>query len=162
MKKLWHQNKIFIILMSIVLVCFIIMSIFLAKLFFKSTGDKYGDRLDNIRSVKVSDQVINNAVSELEKSDNIKDATISVSGGNIYISLKLTGVANLEDAKNFAVTALGLFSDKIKEKYDFQFILSEEKTDNNEEIKIMGSKNANGTGLVWNNNTPIKSEESEQ
>lgn len=162
MKKLWHQNKIFIILMSIVVVCFIIMSIFLAKLFFKSTGDKYGDRLDNIRKVKVSDQVVNNAVTELEKNDNVKDVNINVAGGNIYITLKLAGVANLEDAKNFAVTALSLFSDKIKDKYDFQFIISEEKTDNNEEIKIMGSKNANGTGLVWNNNTPINNEESEQ
>lgn len=162
MKKLWHQNKIFIILMSIVVVCFIIMSIFLAKLFFKSTGDKYGDRLDNIRKVKVSDQVVNNAITELEKNDNVKDVNINVAGGNIYITLKLAGVVNLEDAKNFAVTALSLFSDKIKDKYDFQFIISEEKTDNNEEIKIMGSKNANGTGLVWNNNTPINNEESEQ
>ena len=46
--------------------------------------------------------------------------------------------------------------------YDIDFILTKEKSENDEGFTIMGAKNVNGSGLVWNNNTPIKDEETKK
>ena len=41
------------------------------------------------------------------------------------------------------------------EFYDINYTLLQSKTENSEGFTTMGTKNVNGSGLVWVNNTPI-------
>ena len=47
------------------------------------------------------------------------------------------------------------FSDEEKAFYDIHFTLVCEKSETNDGFTIMGSKNVNGTNLIWNNNNPV-------
>ena len=155
MKKFWRQYRIFIILMGIVLICMIVMGIILALLFFKSGKDKYGDRLDGIKKVKVTDKIKDQVISETDKDEKVTKTKIDVSGKTIYVTIYLENVSTVIEAQGKVVNALNTFPDEIKKKYDIQFILLQEKTDKVPEIKIMGCQNVLGNGLVWNNNREV-------
>lgn len=155
MKKFWRQYRIFIILMSIVVICMIIMGVILALLFFKSGKNKYGDRLDGIKKVKVTDKIKDQVISETDKDEKVTKTKIDVSGKTIYVTIYLENVSTVIEAQGKVVNALNTFPEDIKKKYDIQFILLQEKTDKVPEIKIMGCQNVLGTGLVWNNNREV-------
>ena len=160
MKKFWHQYRIFIILMSIVLICMVIMGIILGILFFKGGNNKYGDRLDSIKNVKVTDKIKDQVISETVKDEKVTKAKVDVSGKTIYITIYLENVSTVIEAQGKVVNAINTLPEEIKKKYDIWFILLQDKTDKVPEIKIMGCQNVLGNGLVWNNNTEF--EESEE
>ena len=159
MKKFWRQYRIFIILMGIVLLCMIAMGIFAISLFFKSGKDKYGDRLNNVKDVKVTEKMKDTIIAEANKDNNVLDTNVHVSGKIIYITLYLDGVSSVLEAEGKAINPLNAISEDVQKKYDIQFILIQEKTEKTPEIKIMGSKNVLGNGLVWNNNTDFTESE---
>ena len=159
MKKFWRQYRIFIILMGIVLLCMIAMGIFAISLFFKSDKDKYGDRLNNVKDVKVTEKMKDTIIAEANKDNNVLDTNVHVSGKIIYITLYLDGVSSVLEAEGKAINPLNAISEDVQKKYDIQFILIQEKTEKTPEIKIMGSKNVLGNGLVWNNNTDFTESE---
>ena len=159
MKKFWRQYRIFIILMGIVLLCMIAMGIFAISLFFKSGKDKYGDRLNNVKDVKVTEKMKDTIIAEANKDNNVLDTNVHVSGKIIYITLYLDGVSSVLEAEGKAINPLNAISEEVQKKYDIQFILIQEKTEKTPEIKIMGSKNVLGNGLVWNNNTEFSESE---
>ena len=150
MKKFWHQYRIFIILMGIIAIL----------LFFKSGKDKYGDRLDGIKKVTITEKMKDTIIAESNKDEKVKNTKIDVKGKIIYVTIYLENVSSVIEAQGKAVNSLSAISDDIKKKYDVQFIVIQEKTDTNPEIKIMGCQNVLGSGLVWNNNTNF--EESEE
>ena len=160
MKKFWHQYRIFIILMSIVLICMVIMGVILGILFFKGCNNKYGDRLDSIKKVKVTDKIKDQVISETVKDEKVTKAKVDVSGKTIYVTIYLENVSTVIEAQGKVVNAINTLPEDIKKKYDVQFILLQDKTDKVPEIKIMGCQNVLGNGLVWNNNTEF--EESEE
>ena len=62
-KKFYQNNRVFVILMSIVLVCIVIMAICLISFFYGSKDSSvYGERLDGIDGVKIEES----RISELE------------------------------------------------------------------------------------------------
>lgn len=160
MKKFWHQNRIFMILMGIVLICVIIMLVFLMKLFFNGGKDKYGDRLNNIKKVQVTEKMQKSVIDATNADEKVTKTEITINGGTIYVTINLENVGSVQEAEGKAVNAINAFSEKILNTYDIQFTLLQNKTEKDPQIKIMGCKNANGTGLVWNNDTDyLESEE---
>ena len=128
MKKFWRQYRIFIILMGIVLLCMIAMGIFAISLFFKSGKDKYGDRLNNVKDVKVTEKMKDTIIAEANKDNNVLDTNVHVSGKIIYITLYLDGVSSVLEAEGKAINPLNAISEEVQKKYDIQFILIQEKT----------------------------------
>ena len=43
--------------------------------------------------------------------------------------------------------------------YDFEFLIKSNKSENSDGFTILGAKNVSGSGLVWNNNNPVESED---
>ena len=50
-------------------------------------------------------------------------------------------------------------SDELLSDYDINLTLTSKATENSEGFTIMGAKNVAGSGVVWNNNTPVESDE---
>lgn len=140
----------------IIIACIGISAALLLKYFYYGNGgSKYGDRLDGIELITVSDDKKNSVVEDIKKRKNVKDAKVEVSGKIIYIRIAFNAGADLDTSKAIAVKTLEQFSDDEKAFYDVHFTLVSEKNEVSDGFTIMGSKNVNGTNLIWGNNNPI-------
>lgn len=153
MKKLMKENKPIFFMIVIVIVCAIISVALLFKYFyFGNGGTKYGDRLDGIDKVAITDSKRLDVEAKAKESKGVSNAEVLVTGKIIYIRISFDTTASLVDAQSTAVKLLEEFSDEEKNFYDIQFTLVQDATDNSAGFKIMGAKNVNGSNLVWNNN----------
>lgn len=140
----------------IIIACVGISAALLLKYFYYGNGgSKYGDRLDGIELITVSDDKKNSVVEDIKKRKNVKDAKVEVSGKIIYIRIAFNAGADLDTSKAIAVKTLEQFSDEEKAFYDIHFTLVSEKNEVSDGFTIMGSKNVNGTNLIWGNNNPV-------
>lgn len=156
-KKFYQNNRVFVILMSIVLICIIIMTICLISYFYGSKDSSvYGERLDGIDAVKIEESRQNDIDTKIEESPLVDYAKILVTGKIVYININFEKTASLEEAQGKAIEVLNEFSDEEKKFYDFHFTLEQKKSETGEGFIISGAKNVNGTNLVWNNNNEVK------
>ena len=58
-----------------------------------------------------------------------------------------------------AASSIEKLNEDILSFYDIDFTLKCEKSENSEGFTILGAKNVAGSGIIWNNNTPLESEE---
>ncbi len=155
LKKMWVENRILFVLFIIVIICcFIILGVCISY-FFGSSKSSYGDRLDGISEVKITDEVKNNFLDTIKQDELIKDVSFRTQGKIVYVSLEFVDTVTLVEAESKALAALMTFDEKYLNFYDFHFTLKNKGTESNDGFLIMGAKNVNGTGLIWNNNTEV-------
>ena len=149
MKKMWRNNKIFMILGAILLICAIAVIVVVLKYFIGSRKSVYGSRFDNMK-VKITDAQQNDYIKGLEENTNVVKVRFRVSHKTLYISVTFKDDIKIEDAKKIVDDSLALFSDDIKETYDINYTIK------NASYTLMGAKNAPGNGLIWGNNKPVE------
>ena len=158
LKKAYTDHRVFAILMSLVIVCFVLIGTVLIQCFYVGGNkDKYGDRLEGIEKVKIDTKDIQ---SKLLTEEIVKKADVKVTGKIVYFELKFDNPTSIDEAKSIAQKSLDFFKDEQKKFYDFHYTLKESGTEESEGFLIAGAKNRNGSGLVWNNNNPVVVEES--
>ena len=156
LKRIYTEHRVFAILMALVIVCFVLIGTVLMQCFYVGGNkDKYGARLDGIDKVKISESFIKDTESKLLSEEMVKKAEIKVTGKIVYISMKFDAPTTLVEAQSMAQKSLDFFKDEEKKFYDFIFTLREDSTESTEGFLISGAKNVNGSGLVWNNNSPV-------
>lgn len=158
-KELWGKNKVLIVLGIILIICLVTIICVGVSFFFGGSDTVYGNRLDDIENYPISEEFKNDYIASLLEDEEINDVTIDIRGRIIYISIDFVGDTTLANAKSKAVTSLEKFSDDLLSYYDINLILTSEATENSEGFTIMGAKNVAGSGVVWNNNTPVESDE---
>ena len=75
------------------------------------------------------------------------------------LSVVFNADTSLNDAEAKATSSLSNLSEDILSYYDINITLKCDKSENSEGFVILGARNVAGSGLVWNNNTPVESEE---
>ncbi len=155
LKKLWVENRILFVLFIIVSVCLLLILGVCVSYFFGSSKSSYGDRLDGIEEVQVTDEMKNNFIDNMKKDETIQNVSIHTQGKIIYIYFEFTSNVTLVEAQSKALASITNFEQKYLDFYDIHFTLENSGTENSEGFLIMGSKNVNGTGLIWNNNTEV-------
>lgn len=159
-KKFYQNNRVFVILMSIVLICIIIMMVCLINYFYGSKKSTvYGDRLDGIENVEITESRQSEIESKLLSDELINKADIMLTGKIVYVRLEFKEKASLIEAQGKAVGILDEFSEEEKKFYDYHFTLKQSASENNDGFIISGAKNVNGTNIVWNNNVEKKATE---
>ncbi|MBR1413300.1 MAG: hypothetical protein IJ574_01350 [Bacilli bacterium] len=156
----WKNNRVLFVLFVILIVCFIIIMGIGAKYFIGNNKSSYGDRLEITKKVKVSDKDKKEYQEFFKNDENVSEVKISVTGKIIYIRLTFKNIS-LVEAQSKALQSIEKISEKIQKTYDINFTLIEEKKDDNDGFTIMGAKNKGRSSIVWNNNTPVKTEENE-
>ena len=159
LKEIWSNNKVLIILGVILLGCFVAIICVTISFFLGKDKSVYGDRLNEIKDVKITEVFQNEYISKLKENEIVSSASIDVRGKVVYVIIHFVGDTTLLDAESKAALSLQEFSEDILSHYDIMFTLICDKTDNSEGFTIMGARNATGSGLNWNNNTPVESEE---
>ena len=160
-KEIYQNNRIFLILMTIVFICLIIMTICLVNYFYGSKDSTvYGSRLEGIEKVEINEERQTTIEKELMEDEFVETADVRISGKIIYIKMVFTDKAALVDAQSKATGALEKFSEDEKNFYDYHFTLEQKSTDKIDGFMISGAKNVNGTNMVWNNNLKTTEDES--
>lgn len=157
MKRFFKENRVFAMLMVVVLACFLVMLGLLIRYFYAGIGEsKYGDRLKGIEKIKISSNLKKEIKTKYELDDATEEVNFDLEGKVLYINIVYKNTTQLVDAESKAVKILDEFSSEIKSFYDIQFMLvapDDKSTDTKEGFTIMGAKNAVSSNVVWNNNT---------
>ena len=153
--KFYKEHRVFTILMSIVIVCIVLIATVLFRLFYDSKKGKYGDRLEGIDKVVLSEKKLEDVETKILAEKDVLVAETRVQGKIVYITITFDTTETLDEAKSTAQKSLENFSDEEKAFYDFHFTLKKSSTENAEGFLISGAKNKNGSGFSWNNNRPV-------
>lgn len=160
MKQFYKENRVFSILMLIVLGCIVLTIIMILWYLASSTSKSvYGNRLDGIGDVKIDSSMNKDLVSKVKEMDKISDAKVNVHGKIVYFDIVLTDDASVGDAKNTAIKCLELFEEDYLNFYDIQFLMTNDKYQNNSEqstedniFPILGYRKAGATTITWSHN----------
>ena len=158
-KNLWENNKVLIVLGLILVACLVAILIVSFSYFFGGSNNEYGDRLQDIEKYPITETIKNEYVSALENEKIVKDVKMHTKGKIIYITIDFNADTSLNDAEAKATSSLSNLSEDILSYYDINITLKCDKSENSEGFVILGARNVAGSGLVWNNNTPVESEE---
>ena len=149
-------------MLTIVLViCIAVILLVVLDYFLGTTKDKYGDRLEGIKTVEITKKKTSELEAKISEDEKIEKCKINSIGKMIYINITFTDGISLVEAEGKAQATVELFSEKELKFYDINYTLIQKKSDNVEGFTIMGAKNVNGSGVVWNNNNPYTPEEEE-
>lgn len=161
--KFYKEHRVFTILMAIVIVCAIIIVTVLIQCFYVGNGkDKYGSRLEGIENYKIEDSRIDEFETKVSSDAKVKSTDVIITGKIIYITMEVDTTTKIEEAKSMALKSLEEFSEAEQGYYDFMFTLKQQADDKgNKGFIISGAKNANGSGLIWNNNREVKATEAD-
>lgn len=154
MKKFYKENRVFVILMGVVLVCVAIMCALLARYVIKSnTNDAYGNRLDGIKDVQIKKKEVDKMEASIAEMEKVEDVTINVHGKIVYFDVDFSNEASVDEAKNIAVKCLEFFEEDYKNFYDMQFLFVKSKAESSEDVfPIIGYMKAGATTISWSNN----------
>lgn len=158
-KKLWEQNRVLFVLFIIIIVCLLIVIGVFASYFFGSSKSNYGERLNGIENYKITEEMENNFLDSLKNDEQVSDANFKIRGKVVYVTIYFKEGISLVEAESKALASLQNFDENYQKFYDFNYTLKQDATEASEGFLIMGAKNVNGSGLVWNNNTEIPEEE---
>lgn len=159
LKELWGNNKVLIVLGIILIICLIAIITVTFSFFLGGKKGVYGDRLNDIDKHPVTNNIKSEYKTSLESEKSVTKVSIDTKGKIIYIIINFASDTSLEDAKNLAASSIEKLNEDILSFYDIDFTLKCEKSENSEGFTILGAKNVAGSGLIWNNNTPLESEE---
>lgn len=159
LKELWGNNKVLIVLGIILIICLIAIITVTFSFFLGGNKGVYGDRLNGIDKHPVTNNIKSEYKTSLESEKSVTRVSIDTKGKIIYIIINFASDTSLEDAKNLAASSIEKLNEDILSFYDIDFTLKCEKSENSEGFTILGAKNVAGSGLIWNNNTPLESEE---
>ena len=131
-KKFYKNNRIYCILMGVSIFCLALIAV-------------HGDRLNGIESVQITDDHINEMVSEIEKNELVEKASISVKGKIVYITVTLKD-GKRQDAEGIAVKSLSGLTEDEKAFYDVSFAFTKNE---DETFPILGYKKSDATIISW-------------
>lgn len=154
MKKFYKENRVFVILMGIALVCIAIIIGMMASYIVKSsTNDKYGNRLDGISDVEIADEKVTEMEEAILEMAKVQDTTINIHGKIVNFNIDFQNDATLEEIQNASISCFDFFEEDYLNYYDLQFIIT--KSDYEESdgtFPILGYRKAGATTITWSNN----------
>lgn len=146
-----HMGLVFVCLLTIILL--VIMFIIFSRMIFSSGKSEYGDRLNGIVSIKKD--VLNEVEEKIKGNDEVAAVSIRTQGKIIYTVITFTDKVKKEKAKEIATKSLENYSEEVMECYDFEFLLTQEAEENDEEVDLFtvaGTKSPDNKTISWTKN----------
>ncbi len=154
-KKLWQNNKVFIVLGIILIICFIAIISVSLTYFFGGSDSVYGDRLIGIDDYEFTSKIENSYLEYYDEIESVKDVSINQNGKILYIHINFIEGTSLDDAKNVASGSIESLDETMKEYYDLNFIIESPAGEETEGFVLLGAKNVISNVVSWNNNTAV-------
>lgn len=149
-RKSIQDNKILLVLLGILVVCFIFICYGLYTYFYSKNGtSKYGDRLDNIQKYPLSDTLETDIKSLYTSDTNIGEVKVTIEGRIVYITIDFVKSIKVATAKDIAVKSLEKIGETNLTYYDIQYILTYSGTEENTNFPVFGAKSSSSLKVVW-------------
>ena len=146
-KKWINKNKGLAILLLLTIIFVIILLIIFIELLIGGSSNKYGNRLDGIDKVKISNETYESVKKEIEDTELVEKVETRLQGKIVYTTIELKDGITAEKAKEIAANTLDNYSEDELKYYDFSFFLKwkgEEK-----DTVITGNKHHNLDSITW-------------
>lgn len=148
MKKFIKNNKL-IVITFIICVIFVIL-VFAVKLtFFPNEGAAiYGDRLDGIEEVEITDDEQDDIVSALEEKEEVSNASCDIQGRILNVLINVNDEVEVNSAKALTSSIIENLEEDQTSYYDIQVFISK---DNEEDttFPIIGYKHQDKDEFSW-------------
>lgn len=149
--KNWaNKNKGFAIIIALTIVLLLILLVIFLQMLLGGSSDKYGNRLDGIDKVKISNETFDGVKKELTDTELVEDVSTRIQGKIVYTTITLKSDTSKDKAKEIASATLDNYSEDELKFYDFSFFLKwkgEEK-----DTVVTGNKHHSLDGITWTNN----------
>lgn len=146
--KNWiKKNKGFAFVIVLAIILFAILLIIMLELLLGGSSNKYGDRLDGIDEVKISNDTYNEVKEEVTSTDLTEDISIRLQGKIVYTTITLKSDTSVDKAKEIASNTLDNYSEEELSFYDFSFFLKWSTEE--EDTVITGNKHHNLDTITW-------------
>lgn len=142
-----RKNKFVIIAIGIFLIL-VVLVFQIATMFFPEEGTAlYGDRLDGIEEVELSNSKLTKIESNLKSDGAVKEADVSVVGKIVEVIITVQDDTSVDTAKALNTKVLDSLSNKEKKFYDIQIFVKKdsEATD----FPIIGYKHHAKDTFSW-------------
>ena len=147
MKNFIKNNKVAVVAF-IICVIFVIL-VFAVKLtFFPNEGTAiYGDRLDGIEEVEITDKQQEDIIKSLEDKDEVKEVSCDIKGRTLNVLITVNDDVELDPAKALTSSITDILEEDQTSYYDIQVFISK---DNDDTIfPIIGYKHQNKDEFSW-------------
>ena len=139
------KNKSMIVAGLILLA--VVVTIFIVKdtVMFDESQAEYGNRLEGIDKVKVTDDQIKEIKNNLK--DNMKSVELSIQGRTINIIIEVNPDTSVGDAKSYAEKALETLTEEQKSYYDIEALVK--NSADKDHYPIIGYKHKTRGSYTW-------------
>lgn len=147
MKNFIKNNKVTVVAF-IICVIFVIL-VFAVKLtFFPNEGTAiYGDRLDGIEEVEITDKQQEDIIKSLEDKDEVKKVSCDIKGRTLNVLITVNDDVELDPAKSLTSSITDNLEEDQTSYYDIQVFISKDNDDTR--FPIIGYKHQNKDGFSW-------------
>ena len=147
MKNFIKNNKVTVVAF-IICVIFVIL-VFAVKLtFFPNEGTAiYGDRLDGIEEVEITDKQQEDIIKSLEDKDEVKEVSCDIKGHTLNVLITVDDDVELDPAKALTSSITDNLEEDQTSYYDIQVFISKDNDDTR--FPIIGYKHQNKDGFSW-------------
>lgn len=154
MKRFYKENRVFVILMIIALICiFAIGGMALNYVIKSSTKDNYGNRLEGINDIPITEDMLKTIEENIKTNTKVKTVTINVHGKIVNFLVDFDKSTTVREAQAVAVKTLENFEEDYKNFYDLQFIYTRSESNSEDTtFPMFGYIKAENTTIKWSNN----------
>ncbi len=143
--KFFKKHKSLTLILLIVIAILLAYFILKDTINFDETTAVYGNRLDGIEKVEITEEQKKKA-QEVTKEKS-SSTTVRVAGKLVNVIIKTKKETSLDDAKGMGPAVLEVFTAEQKAFYDFQFLI--DNTDNQDQFPIIGYMQHSRDGITW-------------
>ena len=141
------NNKVTVVAF-IICVIFVILVFALKLTFFPNEGTAiYGDRLDGIEEVEITDKQQEDIIKSLEEKDEVKNADTDIKGRTLNVLITVNDDVELDPAKALTSSVIDNLKKDQTSFYDIQVFISKDNDDTR--FPIIGYKHQNKDGFSW-------------
>ncbi len=149
--KSWaNKNKGFAIIIALGFILFLILLIIFFQMLIGGSSDKYGNRLDGIDKVKISNETFEEVKKEVTDTELVEDVSTRVQGKIVYMAITLKSDTSKDKAKEIASATLDNYSEEELKFYDFSFFLRWKGEEG--DTVVTGNKHHSLDSITWTNN----------
>lgn len=146
------RHKFKLILLVVFLIVFVVALVaFINLLYPDSRKDEYGNRLDGIENVPIKTTVMTEIKDKIGSYDFVLEADYLLTGRLVKFTISVKADTNKEEAKKVVTNITDVFSNEIKEFYDIQVMISEDKEESTQ-YPIFAYKHKTSKEFIWTNN----------
>ncbi len=149
--KSWaNKNKGFAIIIALGFILFLILLIIFFQMLIGGSSDKYGNRLDGINKVKISNETFEEVKKEVTDTELAEEVSTRLQGKIVYMTITLKGDTSKDKAKEIASATLDNYSEDELKFYDFSFFLRWKGEEG--DTVVTGNKHHSLDSITWTNN----------